>query len=62
MCKKHIYSSFGQQYLQDFKPLLQGRIVSFPIKNGRIGLEAEAEEILFNETSPALTLQWYIKT
>lgn len=49
-------------YLQGFKSLLQGRIVSFPIKHGRIWLEAEAEEIVFNETSLGLTLQWYIKT
>lgn len=60
VCRKHIYCSFVPHYLQDFKPLLQGRIVSSPIKHGRILLEAEAEETVFNETSLGLTLQWCI--
>lgn len=60
--RKYTYSRFGQHYLQSFKTLLQGKIFSFLIKNGRIGLESKAEEILSNETSLGLTLQWYIKT
>lgn len=62
VCRKHIYCSFVPYYLQGFKPLLQGRKVSFPIKLGRIWLEAEAEEIVFNETSWGFTFQWCIKT
>lgn len=31
VCRKHIYCSFVPHYLQGFKPLLQGKIVSFPI-------------------------------
>lgn len=61
-CAENIYCSFVPHYLQGFKPLLQGSIVSFPIKHGRIQLEAEAEEIVLIETSPGLTIQWCIKT